>query len=199
MPTIDELLATLAEDDPEAAKALQDQLTANATEKEQLSKQLAKRDRDYKLATDKTFRERYPRAMVVFDKGKLSLGDDLDNEGLATALKDKEEELADLGVPLPQSGTPPVSEGKPEGEKQPDPAASWGEPVGGSPHTPDKDPVKDYWEAMRGSTSTDRRKAVEALVELNRMGEQRPEGKLWDLADQMSDDEFNKPIKDMKW
>jgi len=198
MSTIEELLATLAEDDPEAAKALQDTLTANATERETLSKQLAKKDRDYKLATDKSFRERYPRAMMVFDRGKLTLGDDLDEKALSEALKDKEEELADLGVPMPAASAP-QPEAKAEGEKKADPAESWGEPVGGSPHTPDKDPVKDWWEGLRGNTEADRGKAIQALVELNRMGEQRPEGKLWELADQMAEDDFNRPINDMKW
>ena len=201
MPTLDEILATLEEDDPDAAKALREQIATVAGEKEQLAKQLAARDRDYKLATDKTFRERYPRAMMVFDRGKLTLGDDLDAEGLAKALKDKEEELADLGVPLPAgrpSGDAPQPTSEEESPKE-DPAQSWGEPVGGSPHTPEHDPVKDYWGGLRGTTETDRRKAVDALVELNRAGEQRPEGKIWELAEAMGEDDWNRPIGDMRW
>jgi len=202
MPTLDELLATLEEDDPDAAKALREQLSTAAGEKDQLAKQLASKNRELKLATDKSFRERYPRALMVFDRGKLQLPDDLDDAGLIKALAEKEEELADLGVPMPAAGASASGDKTPAKTEEPggDPAESWGEPVGGSPRTTEKDPVKDYWEALRGTTNADRLKAFQAITELNRQGEQRPEGKLWELAKQMEEvDEFNKPIDAMKW
>lgn len=199
MATIDELLATLQEDDPEAAKALQEALTAAATEKETLAKQLAKKDRDYRLATDKTFEERYPRAMMVFKKGKLSLPDDLSDEDLGKALKEKEEELADLGVPLPSGGAKAPA---PTQEAQPDPAQSWGEPVAGSPNTPEEDPVKDFWEALRGSTGKDRTDMADALWALNLMGHGKSDkenDKIKQIADEMGKDPWNAPIGERIW
>jgi len=207
LATIEELLATLQEDDPEAAKALQDALTAAATEKETAQKELARKTRDYEMATDQKYRERFPRAMMVFDKGKLTLEDGLDQEGLIKALNDKEEELADLGVPIP--GTPAVSApptaAKPKAEEPPaeDPAKSWGEPVGGSPHTPAEDPVKDFWNGLRGSTNKDRTDMADALYALNLMGHgksDRPDNdKIKEIAREMGKDPWNAPIGERVW
>lgn len=207
MATIEELLATLQEDDPEAAKALQDHLTAAATEKEQAQKELARKTRDYDLATDQKYRERFPRAMMVFDKGRLTLEDELDKEALVKALNDKEEELAELGVPVPESkgASPPPSAPKAEAEKpsEEDPAKSWGEPIGGSPSTSAEDPVKDFWNAMRGTTEVDRRNAADALYALNLMGHgkaDKPDNdKIKEIARQMAEDEFNRPIGENIW
>jgi len=160
MPTIQELVQLVAEGDEEA----QEQLVKALAEKDQ---RISSAERDLKLKTDKALRERYPRAFRAYDRGKLDLHT-LDDDELVSALEAKENEYAELGVPLsdvveiePGAVTP-----------TPDPAQAL---VGGGatsgPGGAPRDYVYEIVELMnKGTTVHDQAKWQKMLVELNKEG-----------------------------
>lgn len=169
MSTVEELIQLAAEGDEEA----QEQLKAAYAD---LQQQNAAKDRDLKLKTDKSLRDKYPRALRAYDLNKLQFDGDLDDDGLAAALKAKEEELAELGVPL----TPVVESEKPKAETEEkeeeevpvqvkeDPAqALSGEAAVSSPAGQPRDHVYEYLELVtKGTTQHDQAKANQILIEL---------------------------------
>jgi hypothetical protein len=195
MPELEDLIAVLEEEDPDTAQKLRERLD----QVDELSRMLKLKERDLKLATDKTLKEKYPRAMLALEKGRLRLPDDPSDEALLAVLKDKEEELADFGVVPPgeEKKVSPVQETA-QGSDAYDPASAFGEPVAGSPRTPERDIIREYKEAMALNTREGRIRASQLLAEMNQMGFQRPEGPLWQLAEDAEEDEFNKPIR-AKW
>jgi hypothetical protein len=163
--SVDELLVLVAEGDEEAAGELRTLLGSK-------DREAALARRDLKLKTDVTLKERYPRALRAFDKGRLKFTDNMSEAEMLDALRDKEEELAELGVavdpPTSASGAPvePVAV-----ETDPAKALSGGKAAsspGGSP----RDLVAEYFDAMKGSTEHDRAKANNILVELNQAKQQ---------------------------
>jgi hypothetical protein len=156
MSELEELLADL---DPDKAEAIKQKLAkAEANERA-----LAEKERDLKLATG-TFKKDYPRAWRAYEKGKLNLKDALTDEAIVAALRDKEDELAELGVPLSVE-TEPVSA---------PPATSpveeaFGEPVNAGGPPKGRNYVSEYMDAMNGSTIHDQAKANKILVELNKL------------------------------
>jgi len=181
MGEFDELLAALEDEDSDTAKKLKERLAKT----EELETQIRAKERDFKLATDKRYRDMFPRAMMVFDKGKLALPSDLSEDALVSALKEKEEELAEYGVPIPgqTSSEPSPTESLAENER--DPSQAFGTPVAGSSHTPDRNLIAEFKEAIAGSTVTDRIKAAGIMKEMQLAGMQH-DGQLKELAREMS-------------
>ena len=134
----------------------------------------AKAARELKLKTDATLRDRYPRALRAYDRGKLQLAIDLDDAGVVEALKEQEEYLAEMGVPLEFQAAPaPTGE---EGEEdvpvkatEADPAkALAGGKAASSPGAPPRDYVSEAIQGYKhGTTKADINKAHQALVLLN--------------------------------
>jgi hypothetical protein len=169
--TVDELLVLLQEGDESAADELKGLLATNA-------QKAAKAERELKMKTDTGLRERYPRALRAFDKGKLRLSDDMDDDAVIAALKDKEEEYAELGVPidpaLAQKPATPVEDG---GDMPVTPAVDAAKALAGgrgptSPGGQPRDLVAEYFDLMKGSTEHDRARANSILVELNQTRQQ---------------------------
>lgn len=106
-------------DDP----SLVEQLTDMLSKSEQASLELAKAQRDLKLARDTEFREKFPRAMAAYDKGYLTFGDDTSDEATLKTLAAKEQELLDMGVQI-------ASDAPPEASKEPEGAEAFGQPQG---------------------------------------------------------------------
>jgi hypothetical protein len=181
MAEFDEILAALEEEDPDAAKKLKERLG----KVDELEQQSRLKDRHLKLATDKRYREMFPRAMMKFDKGKLSLPDDTSEDALISALKDTEEELAEYGVPIPGQTSREAAPTESLAENKRDPSQAFGEPVGGSSHTPERDLVSEFKEAIAGSTVTDRLKAASIMKEMQLAGMQH-DGTIKQLARDMS-------------
>jgi len=133
--------------------------------------------RDLKLKTDKTLRERYPRALRVFDMGRFPIDAGLSDDELAKALEDKENELAELGVPLSTEPAPAAKE-EPKGEEVPakvtegdtDPAAAMSGAGGNSsPGGAARDEVREIVEQLKqGSTLHDQAKAFTGIAQLNK-------------------------------
>jgi hypothetical protein len=172
LKTIDELLALVSEGDEDAQAEIRERFASAEREKAIVA-------RDLKLKTDATLKERYPRALRAYEKGRLRLTDDMDEAAMLEALKDKEEELAELGV----SVEPVAPAATPEGEDVPvkpveddDPAkALSGARGAGSPGGQPRDLVAEWADAMKGTTKHDRAKANAILVELNNFGQKNPE------------------------
>jgi hypothetical protein len=158
--TIDDLLELVAAGDEEAGGRLKAMLGSKDREAAILK-------RDIRLKTDATLRERYPRALRAYDKGKLKLTDDMDDNSLVDLLKEVESDYAEMGVPVEAhtaaSGTPvePVVVAS-------DPAlALSGGRAAGSPGGSPRDLVAEYFDAAKGSTVHDQARANNILVELN--------------------------------
>jgi len=174
LKTIDELLALVSEGDEDAQAEIRERFASAEREKAIVA-------RDLKLKTDATLKERYPRALRAYEKGRLRLTDDMDEAAMLEALKDKEEELAELGVAVEPAAAAPVA--APEGGEVPvkpveddDPAkALSGARGAGSPGGQPRDLVAEWADAMKGTTKHDRAKANAILVELNNFGQKNPE------------------------
>jgi hypothetical protein len=152
---LDEILAQLDDDTAAAVKA--EVLAAEV--------RAAKAERDLKAAKRTDLREKFPRAMAAYDKGRVSLPDDPSDEALEACLKDKEEEYADIGVPIPGETVPDVRTDPEEA----DPAAAFGTPVAGGAPAPKRDYVREVIEIIKSDKSTEgRAKAASILTELNR-------------------------------
>ncbi len=171
MATIEELLQLAAEGDEDA----QEQIKRLFNEKDQ---KVANAERDLKLKTDDKLRERYPRAIRAWEKGRLKLGDDLNETDLLDILKDKEDEYAELGVPVETKTETEVVPAPTDGDgvvitdNDPAKALSGGKgpsSPGGSP----RDYVAEFFDGMKGSTTHDQARAFALLPELNKT----PEGK----------------------
>ena len=118
MSDLEDLLAEI--DDPDVAEKVK----AKFTEQEAvMTKRQALMDRDAKVQKEQAkLAQKFPRAMTAFSKGRLTLPDDPSDDALVAALKAKEEELEDLGVPIVGAPTAaPVAE--------PDGSEVWGEDV----------------------------------------------------------------------
>lgn len=162
MPNLDELLERVAAGDDEAAAELKSLYASQA-------KTAAVAQRDLKLKTDSALRERYPRALRAWEKGKLRLGEDVDGDALMEALREKEEEYAEMGVPVETkaTATPPVATPA-GGDGADDPAEALSGAVGASsPGGQVRDLVAEYFDAIKGSTTHDQARANSLLVELN--------------------------------
>jgi len=149
---LDDLLAQL--EDGEAAEAIKAELLSAQT-------RAAKAERDLKI-TKPELREKFPRAMAAYDKGRVTLPDNPSDDALFEYLKNKEEEYADLGVPIPGVQNPVV-----EPTDDYDPADSFGSPVAGGAPAPKRDYVREVVEAIKTNTSDGREKAAQLLTELN--------------------------------
>lgn len=174
LKTIDELLALVSEGDEDAQAEIRERFASAEREKAIVA-------RDLKLKTDATLKERYPRALRAYEKGRLRLTDDMDEAAMLEALKDKEEELAELGVAVEPAAAAPAA--TPEGGGAPvkpveddDPAkALSGARGAGSPGGQPRDLVAEWADAMKGTTKHDRARANAILVELNNFGQKNPE------------------------
>jgi hypothetical protein len=163
MATIQELIQLVAEGDEDAQEQLNQALA-------RLQQDKVAAERDLKLKTDKTLRDRYPRALRAFDRGKLVLTADMDDDQVIQALQAKEDEYAELGVPLePVVETNPTVEA-PAGavQRQEDPANALSGGTGSSgPGGAPRDLVNEFVELMtKGTTDHDRARANKLLVEL---------------------------------
>jgi hypothetical protein len=164
--SIDELVELIQAGDEDAAGELKSLLGSK-------DREAAVAKRDLRLKTDATLRERYPRALRAFDKGKLKLADDLDESALVEALRESENDLAELGVPIdlnPVPQTPSEVVGEMAVETDPAKALSGGR-AASSPGGAPRDIVSEYFEALKGSTRHDEAKAASLLVELNKSGQ----------------------------
>lgn len=173
--SIDELLALAAEGDEEAQNEIKSRFQATQAAS-------SKAQRELKLKTDPKMKERYPRALLAYEKGKLVFDDDVSEEDMANILRDKEEELAELGVPLPGAKrtetittgkqTDASQDGDDEGDEG-DPALALGTPKGASsPGGEARDLVNEFFEHLNGPTLHDQANAYRILVEL-----QKPENR----------------------
>jgi hypothetical protein len=170
MKSIEELLQLAAEGDEEAQAEIKARF--EATQQESLSAK-----RELKLKTDNTLKERYPRALRAWEKGKLRLSENMTEDELLDALREKEEEYAEMGVPvnLQPAATeqhPPTGEhGGDDDDDDPDddPAKALAG-AGGSagPAGQPRDHVAEYFDALAGSTIHDRARANRILVELQK-------------------------------
>jgi hypothetical protein len=170
MKSIEELLQLAAEGDEEAQAEIKARF--EATQQESLSAK-----RELKLKTDSTLKERYPRALRAWEKGKLRLSENMTEDELLDALREKEEEYAEMGVPvnLQPAATeqhPPTGEhGGDDDDDDPDddPAKALAG-AGGSagPAGQPRDHVAEYFDALAGSTTHDRARANRILVELQK-------------------------------
>jgi len=166
MKSIEELLQLAAEGDEEAQAEIKARF--EATQQESLSAK-----RELKLKTDNTLKERYPRALRAWEKGKLRLSENMTEDELLDALREKEEEYAEMGVPvnLQPAATeqqPPTGEPGGDGDDDNDDPAKALAGAGGSagPAGQPRDHVAEYFDALAGSTTHDRARANRILVEL---------------------------------
>ena len=166
MKSIEELLQLAAEGDEEAQAEIKARF--EATQQESLSAK-----RELKLKTDSTLKERYPRALRAWEKGKLRLSENMTEDELMDALREKEEEYAEMGVPvnLQPAATeqqPPTGEPGGDGDDDNDDPARALAGAGGSagPAGQPRDHVAEYFDALAGSTTHDRARANRILVEL---------------------------------
>ena len=167
MKSIEELLQLAAEGDEEAQAEIKARF--EATQQESLSAK-----RELKLKTDNTLKERYPRALRAWEKGKLRLSENMTEDELLDALREKEEEYAEMGVPvnLQPAATeqqPPTGEPGGDDDDDDDPAKALAG-AGGSagPAGQPRDHVAEYFDALAGSTTHDRARANRILVELQK-------------------------------
>jgi hypothetical protein len=168
MKSIEELLQLAAEGDEEAQAEIKARF--EATQQESLSAK-----RELKLKTDNTLKERYPRALRAWEKGKLRLSENMTEDELMDALREKEEEYAEMGVPvnLQPAATeqqPPTGEPGGDGDDDNDDPAKALAGAGGSagPAGQPRDHVAEYFDALAGSTTHDRARANRILVELQK-------------------------------
>lgn len=154
MSKLSDLLAQIEAEDPEAAEAIKAEMVT-ATNKS------AALERDLKLMREPKFRNDYPRALAMIDKGKISLPDDPSDAALAAFLKGKEDEYAEAGVPIPGAAATP------ESAEPSDPASAFGEPVSGGQIAPKQDYVRDVVEKISKGGRTGREEAVTLLTQLN--------------------------------
>ena len=168
MKSIEELLQLAAEGDEEAQAEIKARF--EATQQESLSAK-----RELKLKTDSTLKERYPRALRAWEKGKLRLSENMTEDELMDALREKEEEYAEMGVPvsLQPAATeqqPPTGEPGGDGDDDNDDPARALAGAGGSagPAGQPRDHVAEYFDALAGSTTHDRARANRILVELQK-------------------------------
>lgn len=168
MKSIEELLQLAAEGDEEAQAEIKARF--EATQQESLSAK-----RELKLKTDSTLKERYPRALRAWEKGKLRLSENMTEDELLDALREKEEEYAEMGVPvnLQPAATeqqPPTGEPGGDGDDDNDDPARALAGAGGSagPAGQPRDHVAEYFDALAGSTTHDRARANRILVELQK-------------------------------
>ena len=168
MKSIEELLQLAAEGDEEAQAEIKARF--EATQQESLSAK-----RELKLKTDNTLKERYPRALRAWEKGKLRLSENMTEDELLDALREKEEEYAEMGVPvnLQPAATeqqPPTGEPGGDGDDDNDDPAKALAGAGGSagPAGQPRDHVAEYFDALAGSTTHDRARANRILVEIQK-------------------------------
>ncbi len=123
MSDLDDLLAEI--DDPDVAEKVK----AKFTEQEGImAKRQAIMDRDAKVAKEQAkLAQKFPRAMTAYQKGRLALPDDPSDDALVAALKAKEEELEDLGVPA--SPAPLIDAARGRDDDEEDPAGVWGQDI----------------------------------------------------------------------
>lgn len=168
--SVDELLELIEAGDDEAKEELRNVLAVSKQE-------AASRARELRLKTDNALKDRYPRALRAYEKGRLKLGGDLSDDDLIAALADKEEELAELGVPLGDALVPSGNTGSgddtddgTDDESAPDPAkALAGGRAASSPGGQPRDLVGEAIEAYKKATTEhDLAKAHSILVELNK-------------------------------
>ncbi len=160
MSTLEEILATLEEEDVQVIKQ-----TLAAKDKDA---QIARRDLEVAKSAD--LKDRFPRAWKVYGKGKLQLGDALTNEEIVAKFQGMENDLAELGVPL---GEPTPTAPQQQPVAMPDPAAAFGVPVGGGgAPTAARNLEAEFEEAMRSELPDDRVRIIELI---NDMGQQERE------------------------
>ena len=164
MSELDDLLAEI--EDPDLAEKFK----AKFTEKDEaLARTQAIAARDSKVQKEQAkLAQKFPRAMSAFQKGRLSLPDDPSDEALVEALKAKEEELEDLGVPIPGAAPTPIVP-----DEEEDPAAAWGDDIGtgrGENTTADLfNQVKDLAES---GEQYDRLEIIAKISEMNAKAQQ---------------------------
>ena len=166
MKSIEELLQLAAEGDEEAQAEIKARF--EATQQESLSAK-----RELKLKTDNTLKERYPRALRAWEKGKLRLSENMTEDELLDALREKEEEYAEMGVPVnlqPAATEQHPPTGEHGGDDDDDDPAKALAGAGGSagPAGQPRDHVAEYFDALAGSTTHDRARANRILVELQK-------------------------------
>jgi hypothetical protein len=166
MADIEALLQRVAEGDEEAITELR---TAYAAKDADVQRERGKLALEQKLLKDKELRDRYPRAIRAYEKGRLGLPEDGAEETLLKSLQSKEEELAELGVPVethqpsPPSATPPTE------------ASGFGKPIGPqSPGSVGRNLLEEYLDARKGTTIHDQAKAHQILIEMNQQARHDP-------------------------
>jgi hypothetical protein len=169
--SIEDLIALAGEGDEDAQAEIKKRFDA-------MSQGEASAKRDLTLKTDAKLRERYPRALRAWELGKVKL-DGLSDEALTDALREKEDEYAQMGVPIETSAAVQVSavaasEGGVGDVPVVDPAAALsGGRAASSPGGNPRDYAAEFFDAMKGSTEHDQARAFALLPELNRT----PQGK----------------------
>ncbi len=188
LSNLEAILETLDEED---AKAIRDAMA----EKDSILHAKALAERDLKLATDKTLRDRYPRTIRAYQDKLLDLGETVDQDELVAVLKREEEKLAKLGVPIQEpepegeneaasQKTPLVGEeGNTETPPAPDPAQAWGTPPsgGGAGPSAPRSLTQEFLECMKTDSGPDRDRMVDILGEMNAKGLQSEIEQLVDM------------------
>lgn len=160
MPTLEEILATLEDEDAHAIK----QALAAKDKEAQVAK------RDLELAKNADLPKRFPRAWRAYSKGRLPLGDTVSNDEIIDKFKAMEADLTELGVPA--GDTPPPTQTTPAEPATPDPAAAFGTPAaGGTSPTAARNLEQEFREAMASENPMDRVRLIELVDDMN--GEER--------------------------
>ncbi len=159
MSKIEDVLATLDDDDAEAIRSA-------LAEKDDLIKSKARTERDLRLATDSDLRKSYPRAFRAYELKELDFGDATAEADLVALLKTQEEKLARLGVPISVEPEPTPTTAA-ASEPAPDPAAAFGSPVAGGQPSGSRNLTQEFLESMKADSTVDREKMAEALILMN--------------------------------
>lgn len=198
MPELKELLENV--EDETVAEQIKAAFEAQQQSSEQEKALLA---RDAKVAKESaTLSEKYPRAMIAYSKGRLQLPeDDPSDEALAETLKGKEQELEDLGVPIPseEKEEPVEKSGEKSGENQSagegeadkaKPEDIWGpDPSTGRRDNSVEDALSKARNAIRYDENTDPEQAQqEFITALREMNTNREMDKIEELTDELNSD-----------
>ena len=167
MSELDDLLAEI--DDPDVAEKVKAKFDEqNAV----MAKRQALMERDAKVRQEQArLAQKFPRAMVAFNKGRFALPDDPSDDALVAALKAKEEELEDLGVPASVGKSSVQEPASATGE--PDPASAWGEDIStGRGDTQTLDLMAQFAEKVESGDQLDRLDAISILSAINAQAQQ---------------------------
>ena len=162
MTELDDLLADI--DDPDVSEKIKAAFNAKD---EALAQRQALMDRNAKVQREQgKLAAKFPRAMLAYNKGRFTLPEDASDDALVAALKAKEEELEDLGVPVTQQAAT-------ETPVESDPAAAWGEDLStGQGDTTTQDLFNQFRDSIESGDQNDRLEAIKTLSMMNAQAQQ---------------------------